>query len=169
MTLRQFVEIPRAEDLASRVEKLLAQWDVEGVADRIRELSKDHNREEVSLMLAKEMANRPAKSREDAIDRAVRVGLAVLTEGILVAPLEGIAGVKIGRNSDGTDYLSISFAGPIRAAGGTGQALSVLIGDVVRREHNIGRYIPTEGEVQRFKEEVPSIQTMPAFTIYSRQ
>ena len=62
-----FVEIPRAEDLASRVEKLLAQWDVEGVADQDRELSKDHNREEVSLMLAKEMANRPAKSREDAI------------------------------------------------------------------------------------------------------
>ena len=150
-----FVEIPRAEDLASRVEKLLAQWNVDGVAERIRELSKKHNREEVSLLIAKEMANAPARSREDAIDRAVRVGLAVLTEGILVAPLEGIAGVKIGRNSDGTEYLAISFAGPIRAAGGTGQALSVLIGDVVRREVGIGKYIPTEGEVQRFKEEIP--------------
>lgn len=150
-----FVEIPRAEDLASRVEKLLDDWKVEGVAERIRELSKKHNREEVSLLIAKEMANAPAKSREDAIDRAVRVGLAVLTEGILVAPLEGIAGVKIGRNGDGTEYLALSFAGPIRAAGGTGQALSVLIGDVVRRELGIGRYIPTEGEVQRFKEEIP--------------
>ena len=150
-----FVEIPRAEDLASRCEKLLEAWHVEGVAERIRELSKDHNREEVSLLLAKEMATAPAKSREDAIDRAVRVGLAVLTEGILVAPLEGIAGVTIGRNSDGSEYLAISFAGPIRAAGGTGQALSVLIGDVVRREIGIGKYIPTDSEVQRLKEEIP--------------
>ncbi len=150
-----FVEIPRAEDLASRVEKLLDQWNVEGVAERIRQLSRDHNREEVSLLIAKEMANAPAKSREEAIDRAIRVGLAVLTEGILVAPLEGIAGVKIGWNGDGSEYLAISFAGPIRAAGGTGQALSVLIADVVRREVGIGKYIPTEGEVQRFKEEIP--------------
>ncbi len=150
-----FVEIPRAEDLASRCEKLLEDWHVEGVAERIRELSKGHNREEVSLLVAKEMAGQPAKTREEAIDRAVRVGLAVLTEGILVAPLEGIAGCKIGRNSDGSEYLSISFAGPIRAAGGTGQALSVLIGDVVRRELGLGRYIPTEAEVQRFMEEIP--------------
>ncbi len=150
-----FVEIPRAEDLASRCEKLLEDWHVEGVAERIRELSKEHNREEVSLLIAKEMATAPAKTREEAIDRAVRVGLAVLTEGILVAPLEGIAGVSIGRNGDGTEYLAISFAGPIRAAGGTGQALSVLIGDVVRREIGIGKYVPTEGEVQRLMEEIP--------------
>ncbi len=150
-----FVEIPQAEDLASRVEKLLASWNVEGVAARIRELSRDHDREEVSLLIAKEIANRPAKTKEEAIDRAVRVGLAVLTEGILVAPLEGIAGIKIGRNSDGTSYLAISFAGPIRSAGGTGQAMAVLIGDVVRREHGIGKYLPTHGEVQRFKEEIP--------------
>lgn len=150
-----YVEIPRADDLASRVEKLLEPWHVEGVAERIRELSKKHNREEVSLLVAKEMASQPSKSREDAIDRAVRVGLAVLTEGILVAPLEGIAGAKVGVNSDGSEYLSISFAGPIRAAGGTGQALSVLIADVVRREFGIGKYIPTDGEVQRLKEEIP--------------
>jgi DNA polymerase II large subunit len=150
-----FVEIPQAEDLASRVEKLLAAWNVEGVAARIRELSRDHDREEVSLLIAKEVANQPAKTKEEAIDRAVRVGLAVLTEGILVAPLEGIAGIKISRNSDGTNYLAISFAGPIRSAGGTGQAMAVLIGDVVRREHGIGKYVPTHGEVQRFKEEIP--------------
>ena len=150
-----FVEIPQAEDLASRVEKLLDSWNVEGVAARIRELSKDLNREEVSLVIAKEIATRPAKSKEEAIDRAVRVGLAVLTEGILVAPLEGIAGIRLGRNGDGTSYVSISFAGPIRSAGGTGQAMAVLIGDVVRRELGIGKYVPTHGEVERFKEEIP--------------
>ncbi|MFP4545868.1 MAG: DNA polymerase II large subunit [Methanomassiliicoccales archaeon] len=150
-----FVEIPQAEDLASRVEKILAAWKVEGVAERIRELGREHNREEVSILVAKEVANMPASSKEESIEKAVRVGLAVLTEGILVAPLEGIAGVRIGRNSDGSDYVAVRFAGPIRSAGGTGQAMSVLIADVVRREHGIGRYLPTHGEVQRFNEEIP--------------
>jgi DNA polymerase II large subunit len=149
------VEIPQASDLAARVEKLLYEWDVEGVADRIRELSLDHNREEVSLIIAKEYAKLPAKSTEFAIERAIRVGLAVLTEGILVAPLEGIASVALNRNADGSNYLTVFFAGPIRSAGGTGQAMSVLIADVVRRELGIGKYLPTVGEVERLKEEIP--------------
>lgn len=149
------VEIPQAADLAARVEKLLLEWEVEGVASRIRELSRDHNREEVSLLIAKEYAKLPAKTKEFAIERAVRLGLAVLTEGILVAPLEGIASVSINRNADGSDYLTVYFSGPIRSAGGTGQAMSVLIADVVRRELGLGRYVPTSGEVERFKEEIP--------------
>ena len=150
------IEIPRAEDLASRVEKLLADYQVEGVAEDIRRLTAEYgNRELVALMVAKEMAKRPAESTEKALDRAVRVGLAVLTEGILVAPLEGIADTRIGRNADGTDYVDLIFAGPIRAAGGTAQAMSVLIADVVRTELGIGRYIPTEGEIARFDEEIP--------------
>lgn len=149
------VEIPQAYDLAARVEKLLFEWDVEGVASRIRELSKDHNREEVSLLIAREYAKLPAPNQEFAIERAVRVGLAVLTEGILVAPLEGITGASIGRNPDGSSYLAVFFSGPIRSAGGTGQAMSVLIADVVRRELGIGRFQATNGEVQRFEEEIP--------------
>jgi len=149
------VEVPQASDLAARVEKLLSDWAVEGVAQRIRELGRDHNREEVSLLISKEYAKLPAPSREFAIERAVRVGLAVLTEGILVAPLEGITNVSLGRNQDGTDYLTLFYSGPIRSAGGTGQAMSVLIADVVRRELGIGRYVPTNGEAQRFKEEIP--------------
>src|SRR2546428_784814 len=101
------------------------------------------------------MAVRPATSKEKAVDRAVRVGLAILTEGILVAPLEGLAGVKIKRNRDGTSYVDLSYAGPIRSAGGTGQALSVLIADIVRRELGLGRYMPTREEDERFKEEIP--------------
>ena len=149
------VEIPQASDLAARVEKLLFEWEVDGVADRIRELSVDHDREEVSILIAKEYAKLPAKTPEFAVERAIRLGLAVLTEGILVAPLEGIAGVSINRNSDGSDYLTVYFAGPIRSAGGTGQAMSVLIADVVRREVGLGRYAPTGPEVLRLKEEIP--------------
>src|SRR5207253_4672503 len=95
------VEIPLTDDLASRVERLLEHYEVEGVARRIRELAKHHDREELAILVAKEMALRPAASKEKAVERAVRVGLAILTEGILVAPLEGLATVKIKRNQIG--------------------------------------------------------------------
>src|SRR5439155_228818 len=149
------VEIPKTQDLASRVEQLLKDWDVGGIARRIRELSATHDREETAILVAKEVVRRPSKTKEEAIDRAVRVGLAILTEGILVAPLEGLAEVRIKRNPDGSNYVDLSYAGPIRSAGGTGQALSVLIADVVRRELGVGRYAPTRQEVERLKEEIP--------------
>ncbi len=144
------VEIPRAKDLAARVEELTG---VKGIADEIRELSKSNDRGMVSLLMAKKVAKR-FERKDEALDKAIRVGLAILTEGILVAPLEGIANVKIKKNDDGTDYVSIYYAGPIRGAGGTAQALSVLIADVVRRELEIGRYKPTPEEIERYKEEI---------------
>ena len=149
------VEIPRAEDLASRVERLLQDYGVKGIARRIRSLSKKHDREEVSLLIAKELARKARGPKEVALDRAIRVGLAILTEGILVAPLEGVASVKIKKNRDNTSYADVYYSGPIRSAGGTGQALSVLIADVVRRELGIGAYQATREEVERFKEEIP--------------
>ena len=52
-----FIEIPQADDLASRVEKLLIDYHVEGAADIIREKTKEYgNRELVSLVVAKVMA-----------------------------------------------------------------------------------------------------------------
>ena len=149
------VEVAKTQDIASRVEELLQDWHVEGVARRIRELSATHDREETAILVSKEIARRPAKTKEEAIDRAVRVGLAILTEGILVAPLEGLAEVRVKRNPDGSTYADLAYAGPIRSAGGTGQALSVLIADVVRRDLGVGRYQPSRQEVERFKEEIP--------------
>jgi len=145
------VEIPMAEDLASRVEKLFG---IEGVANIIREYSKKYDRETVSIMAAKEIAKKFSEDRIKALDLAVRIGLAILTEGILVAPLEGITDVKIKKNADGTEYLSIYYSGPIRGAGGTAQALSVLIGDIVRRDLGLGQFKPTPEIVERYKEEI---------------
>ncbi len=147
------VEIPMAEDLALRAQELTG---IENTADKIRELSEIHeSREVVSILIAKEVASRKTGSVNERLENAVRIGLAVLTEGILVAPLEGIGKLDIKTNSDGTDYAEISFAGPIRSAGGTGQAMSVLIADIVRRELGIGAFKATPDEIQRFKEEVP--------------
>ncbi len=145
------VEIPRAKDLAVRVEELTG---VRGIAKRIRELTEKYgDRGMVSILIAKEISKKYDKV-EEALDKAVRVGLAVLTEGILVAPLEGIASIKLKDDGDGGKYVSIYYAGPIRGAGGTAQALSVLIADAVRRELGIERYVPTEQEIERYKEEI---------------
>jgi DNA polymerase II large subunit len=152
----QYVEIPQALDLAARVEELVGP---KGIALKIRETTKKiKNRELVSLEIAKYIASRKQynfKTKEQALDQAIRTGLAILTEGVLVAPLEGIAVVKLGLNKDKTDYVDLYFSGPIRSAGGTGQAMSVLIADVVRRELKIGKYQPTDGEIERYKEEIP--------------
>jgi len=150
------VEIPQALDLAARVEQLVGP---KKIAPKIRDATKRiGNRELVSLEIAKEIVKEKKykfKSTEQALDQAVRTGLAILTEGVLVAPLEGIADVKLGKNKDGTNYVDLYFSGPIRSAGGTGQAMSVLIADVVRRELGIGGYQPTNGEIERYKEEIP--------------
>ena len=150
------VEIPQALDLAARVEQLVGP---KGIAPKIREVTKKiGNRELVSLEIAKEIGSGKTykfNKLENALDQAVRTGLAILTEGVLVAPLEGIAEVKLGTNKDGSNYVDLYFSGPIRSAGGTGQAMSVLIADVVRREMNIGKYLPTNGEIERYKEEIP--------------
>ena len=154
---KPFVEIPRAADLAGRTEKLLVEYLGEyEVADDIRQMLAKHDRETTSMLMAQSVARGFRDEGHDlvtAIDVGLRVGLAILTEAVLVAPLEGISEVRLLNNLDGSQFVSVHFAGPIRAAGGTAQALAVLIADMIRIELNIGKYQPTNPEVERVKEE----------------
>ncbi|MEC8780336.1 MAG: DNA polymerase II large subunit, partial [Candidatus Thermoplasmatota archaeon] len=154
---RDHVEIPRAADLASRTEKLLVEHlDGHPVADDIRAMLAEHDRETTSILMAQKVAAAFRDNGYDmvkSIDVGLRVGLAVLTEAVLVAPLEGISEVRLLSNVDGSSFVSVYFAGPIRAAGGTAQALAVLIADMIRRELGIDPYKPTDPEVERVKEE----------------
>ncbi|MGA2917819.1 DNA-directed DNA polymerase II large subunit [Methanoregula sp.] len=147
------VEIPIASDLADRVEALL---NIKGVAARIRELEQQMSREEVALRIGDDFVARKfgEKNNDEVLDHAIRVAMALLTEGVVAAPTEGIAKIGLGRNDDGTSYLMIFYAGPIRSAGGTAQALSVLVGDYVRQKLGISRYIPRQEEVERYIEEI---------------
>ena len=147
-------EIPRAEDLAARVEQLVGP---PGVAEVIRVLYKDMGREEVALKIAEMIVDGKFGEFEEGkvAEQAVRTSLAIITEGIAsAAPLEGITSVEIRKNYDGSSYLAIYFAGPIRSAGGTAAALAVLTGDFVRRKLYLSPYKPTDEEVERFVEEV---------------
>ncbi len=150
---RTEVEIQVASDLADRVEALLA---IRGIAGRIRELEVTMSREEAALRIGDDFVARMfgEQSREEILDHAIRTAMAMLTEGVVAAPTEGIAKVGIGKNDDGSEYLRIYYAGPIRSAGGTAQALSVLVGDYVRRALGINRYIPRNEEVERYIEEI---------------
>ncbi len=148
------IEIPLAKDLADRVENLIG---VKGVAEQIRIFDETMSREEGALAIGKAVAEGVVgefESREEAIEAAIRVSVAMLTEGVVAAPIEGIDRVAIDKNDDGTEFIRIYYSGPIRSAGGTAQALSVLVGDYVRRAVGIDKFKPRKEEVERYVEEI---------------
>jgi len=150
------VEPKIAFDLADRVAKM---HDID-IADHLRELIKTNGKELSALILSKEIALGkflPSNaSLEERLDLAVRVGLAIVTEGVTIAPLQGINEVKIKKNKDGTEYLSVSIAGPMRSAGGTESAVTILIADHVRKSAGLSKYQANsfDDETGRFVEEL---------------
>ncbi len=149
------VESPQAKDLAGKVEKLVGPI---GVAEVIRELKlKGLTEDELVFKVVGDILDNKIgkiESLEDRVNRAIRVGLAIKTMGVVSAPLEGISKILIRKDSLGRKYLSLYFAGPIRAAGGTTAALCVLIADYVRKKSNLPKYEATEAEIGRYVEEV---------------
>lgn len=145
------VEIPLAEDMADRVESLVGPH---GIADFIRDLdNQGFSREEISLKAIDQIIGSDFQGERTA-EQCIRTSLAILTEGVVAAPLEGIAKVRIKSNFDGTRYLAIYFAGPIRSAGGTAAALVVLLGDYIRQKLQLDTFKITDDEIERYIEEV---------------
>lgn len=150
------VEPKIAFDLADRVSKM---HEID-VTDNLRALIQKTTKEFAALNLSEEIArgkySGPDATLEEKLDLAVRVGLAIVTEGVTVAPLQGIHEVKIKKNRDGSEYLSVSFAGPIRSAGGTEAASTMLIADHVRKIAGLAKYEANsfDDETGRFVEEL---------------
>jgi DNA polymerase II large subunit len=148
------VEIPQARDMADRVEKVLG---IDGVAGRVRELEGTMSREEAALALVEDFVEGSVgdfETRAGKIEGAVRTAVALLTEGVVAAPIEGIDRVEVLQNDDGSEFVNIYYAGPIRSAGGTAQALSVLVADYARSLLGLGEYRARASEVERYAEEV---------------
>ncbi len=148
------IEPKIAYDLADRVAKM---HNID-IADRLRALLSQTTKEKAALKIAEEIAAGEYGSGDlkTRLDSAVRVSLAVVTEGVTVAPLQGISDVTIKSNVDASQYLSVSFAGPIRSAGGTEAALTMLIADHARKVAGLGRYLANsfDDETGRFVEEL---------------
>jgi DNA polymerase II large subunit len=142
-----------AKDLADLVEGLVGPT---GVAESIRELSAELPREELAFKVTEQIVYGKFGHLEPeaAAEQAIRTALAIFTEGLTAAPIQGVAKVKIRTNSDRSRHLAIYFAGPIRSAGGTDQALTLVVGDFVRRLLKLDIYKTTEEEICRFIEEL---------------
>jgi len=148
------VEIPVAKDMADRVENILG---IEGVAERVRELEQQMSREEAALALAEDFAEGRVgeyETKAGKVEGAVRTAVALLTEGVVAAPIEGIDKVEILTNDDGTEFVNVYYAGPIRSAGGTAQALSVLVADYTRALVGLEQYDARTEEIERYAEEI---------------
>ena len=151
---KPFVEITPAPDLASRVGGIIG---VDGIAEMIKARSDGKGRQELAFEMVKEICTGRASTTRQSEERlllAVRVGLAILTEGIVVAPTEGIQSIELHKNPDGSDYIALLYAGPIRGAGGTGAAMSVALADYGRKLLGIGAYKAQQSEVERYIEEI---------------
>lgn len=146
------VEVKLAYELAERIELLVGPPRVAAV---IRELKQSSTPELLPFRLIERLYPDSGSSDPNRLTQILRAALAVMTPpGTTAAPNEGIVSVKIKRNNDETKYIAVYFAGPIRSAGGTEIAGSVVLADYLRKVAGLSPYKPTEEEVMRFIEEI---------------
>jgi len=153
---KETVESQTVFDLADRVNKMLRLDQFEGLVDRLRELLHTTSKERAALSISQEIAlgRFGSLERHEALNYGVRAGLAVMTDGVTVAPLEGISRVEIKQNDDNSDYVSVAYAGPMRSAGGTEAAFSLVIADLTAKKLGLGNYRARGEEIARFAEEL---------------
>lgn len=152
------IETRPVSDLADRAETLIGP---KGVAKRYRELMEstggENKRIKVIFQIFEEIIKQKwcrIEDEEKRVEQAIKTALVLNTDGVVVAPIDGVPQIKISKNPDGTNYIDIYYAGPIRAAGGTSQVLPLILGDYARHLLNIDRYKPTKDEIERYVEEV---------------
>lgn len=141
------VEAVPAGDLAARVEGLVGP---KGIAEKIKKVGRENITQIIDSIISGEFG----LTKEERIDQALRTSLAILTEGVVAAPIEGIAKIELNKNPDNTQYLSIYFSGPIRSAGGTAQGLAVLIAAYIQKYFKYRGFRPTDEIVARYIEEI---------------
>ena len=171
------VEIPLAMSMAEKVVGLIStiypQMMKSGIAERIHELEKKWGKLDpaVCLQIAEEVAKQKFckfESLLQAIDAGVRVGFAYITLGVVSSPIEGLTEIKLAKTADGKDYFALYYSGPVRSAGGTGAAFSLVIADHLREIFGYAKYDAREDEVKRavteladYHERITNLQYMP--------
>jgi len=171
------VEISLASSLAERaigvVETKYPQLKNEKIINRIKDLEKEFGLLDpvVCLTIAEEVAKEKfCKFRDllEGIDAGMRVGMAYWTLGVVSSPLEGYTNFTLKKTKDGKDFFSVYYSGPIRSAGATGAAFSLIIIDYLRKLFGFAKYDPTEEEVKRastelydYHERITNLQYLP--------
>lgn len=160
----EHVEVALAANLAERVIGLISviapQIRGSGIADRILALEEQYGKLDwrVALQIALEVAQQKYCAFADemeAIEVGIRMGFAYVTNGVVSSPLEGLTKIVLKQRNDGRGtYFSLYYSGPVRNAGGTAAAVSVLIADYVRKQLGYAAYDPTEKEISRCAVEI---------------
>jgi len=160
------VEIPLAMSLAEKVVGLIStvypqMGDEVGkkISQRILDLEKEFGQLDpcVPLKIAEEIAKErycKFESLIQAIDAGIRIGFAYMTLGVVSSPIEGFTGIKLMKTRDGKDYFAVNYSGPVRSAGGTGAAFSLVLADYLREMFGYAKFDPDEKEVKRFVTEI---------------
>jgi len=172
------IEVPIAKSLAERTVGLLSliypQINDKKIIDRILELEKQHSQLDpaIALIMAEEIAKEKHckfRSHKEAVEAGIRIALAYLTLGCLSSPIEGFIQLKIKKTRDGKDYFAPFYSGPIRSAGGTEAAFSLVVVDYLRNLFGYAKYDPTEEEVKRgiqecyeYHERITNLQYLPS-------
>ena len=175
---KDFVEVKIAENLAERVVGLISavapQIAGSGAIERIIELEEKYAPLDwrVALIIADEISKEKFCSfndKKEAMEVGIRTGFAYVTLGVVSAPLEGFTSLEIKKRNDKGEYFCLNYAGPVRAAGGTAAAVSVIIADYVRVKNGYESYDPTEKEIKRchaeledYHEYITNLQYFPS-------
>ena len=155
-------------DIADRVSEICSPQTEIPINERLRELLKTNRQEIAALKISEEIVRGKfgEMEPEEALKTAIRVGLAVVTEGVTVAPIQGLSDVQIRENKDGTKYACLFFAGPMRSAGGTESGFTVVLADHVRKTMNLSTYQPYsmgDDEPERILEELRMYERYQSF------
>ena len=173
-----FVDIPLAQNMAERVVGLISivapQVKDKGIEGRIEELEKLYGRLDwraaltISLEIAQEKFCK-FKDKREAMEVGIRFGLAYITLGVVVSPLEGFVRLELKKRRDGKEYFALYYSGPIRSAGGTGASVSVVVADYIRLKMGYDVYDATKEEVSRsvtevkdYHERITNLQYLPS-------
>ncbi|MEK6928445.1 MAG: DNA polymerase II large subunit [Nanoarchaeota archaeon] len=172
------VEVPLASSLAERVIGLVSvlypQIYDKKIADRILSLEKEHGSLDpaVALIMAEEIAREKYckfTSHLEAMEAGIRIGIAYLTLGYVSSPIEGFIQLKIKKTAKGGDFLAAYYSGPIRSAGGSEAAFSLVIVDYLREIFGYDLYDPNEEEIKRgiqecheYHERITNLQYLPS-------
>ena len=172
------VSVPLAKNMAERVEGLIGVLVPgimnSGLSNRIQELEKKYGKLDwrVALSVSLEVVNErfcKFENKIKAMETGIRVGLAYLTLGVVSSPLEGFVELKIKKRMDGKEYFCLMYSGPIRSAGGTAGAFSVVIADYIRKKMGYDVYDATEKEIRRmvtelydYHERIANLQYLPS-------
>jgi DNA polymerase II large subunit len=172
------VDIPLAKNLSERVEGLISavapQIKGKGIPERIQELEEKYGKLDwrVALQVSLEVAQQKFCTFQDnrlAMETGIRIGIAYLTLGVVASPLEGFVELKFKKRKDGKEYFALMYSGPIRSAGGTAGAVSLLVADYIRTMMGYHPYDATEDECKRavtelydYHDRITNLQYLPS-------